>query len=278
MGLSPLTDSLVRHEASVLDNLATRGTLTGTAPRRFTLPEKLYSGIWQGHEVLLMSALRPDASQAQQGVPQGTAAAIIGSAPVTYSTIAGSDWLARLQDSLSGLGSASSSPSDGALPELLEQFANAFGDVEMPFGAWHGDFGPWNMAHTSTVPMVWDWERYETGVPAGMDVVHFTAHQALRKVGDMAAARTVLERQAPAPLRRVLALATDVGVPEPRLVKAITLAYLFTIATRFTLDARSPDGESVQELACWHHQVIADLLHRTAPILQHEMGIYDDRK
>lgn len=266
VGLAPLTDSLVRHEAEVLDRLPS------AAAGNFILPPKLHSGRWQDHEVLLMGALRPDIRQKLRGVPKKAAAAIITSVPVTYSSIADSEWLAGLQKSLEPLRKTD----DGALPELLDAFTAACGSVELPFGAWHGDFGPWNMAYTSTLPMIWDWERYGTTVPAGLDVAHYTAHQALRKIGDMAAARESLENAVPGPLREVVFLATSAGLPDPRQLTAICSAYLFTIATRFTLDAHTPDGISVRPLARWHHDVIADRLHRTVPALNHELRIHDD--
>lgn len=269
VGLGPLTNSLVRHEATVLEDLP------AIAAGNFTLPPKIHSGTWQTHEVLLMGALRPDIKQQLRGIPEGTAAAIITSnGTLEYSRIADSRWLATLQESLEPLRDTD----DGALPALLAEFSSTFGSVELPFGAWHGDFGPWNMAHTSTLPMVWDWERYETGVPAGLDVVHFTSHQALRKIGDLSAAREALEHAAPTPLREVVSLAAGEALAHPLQLTTIRLAYLFTIATRFTLDAHTPDGSSVRALARWHHEVIADQLHRMVSAADHEVEIPDDSR
>ena len=43
----------------------------------------------------------------------------------------------------------------------------------LAFGAWHGDWTPWNMASTAGGLLVWDWERFATGVPVGFDALHY---------------------------------------------------------------------------------------------------------
>jgi hypothetical protein len=49
----------------------------------------------------------------------------------------------------------------------------SYGDREVVFGGWHGDWTPWNMARSKGTLYVWDWERHATGVPIGMDAMHF---------------------------------------------------------------------------------------------------------
>ena len=43
----------------------------------------------------------------------------------------------------------------------------------LTFGAWHGDWAPWNMASTERGLLVWDWERFTSGVPLGFDALHY---------------------------------------------------------------------------------------------------------
>jgi hypothetical protein len=45
--------------------------------------------------------------------------------------------------------------------------------VECAFGAWHGDFGPWNAAWGTDALEVWDWERFDPDVPVGLDAAHW---------------------------------------------------------------------------------------------------------
>ena len=60
-----------------------------------------------------------------------------------------------------------------ALANAADQLVASAGHVELTFGAWHGDWTPWNMATTATTVLVWDWERFGTGVPVGYDALHF---------------------------------------------------------------------------------------------------------
>lgn len=43
----------------------------------------------------------------------------------------------------------------------------------LAFGAWHGDFTPWNVAMVGQRLAVWDWERTADDVPVGLDAAHY---------------------------------------------------------------------------------------------------------
>ncbi|NUP83056.1 MAG: hypothetical protein HOV96_36545, partial [Nonomuraea sp.] len=59
-----------------------------------------------------------------------------------------------------------------------------------PRPAWHGDLSPWNISPSADGRLlVWDWERYETGVPYGFDAVHHFFQRALRRMRPAQAAR-----------------------------------------------------------------------------------------
>ena len=58
-----------------------------------------------------------------------------------------------------------------ALEELLAEL----GDVEVPAGAWHGDWVPWNMARQDHEVLLWDWEHFEPEALRGWDHVHYLA-------------------------------------------------------------------------------------------------------
>jgi hypothetical protein len=59
------------------------------------------------------------------------------------------------------------------LAEVVERIGAAYGADELEFGAWHGDWAPWNMAWHRGRVQLWDWERYDPDVPAGLDFVHY---------------------------------------------------------------------------------------------------------
>jgi hypothetical protein len=47
----------------------------------------------------------------------------------------------------------------------------------LTYGAWHGDWTPWNMAWRRDVLHVWDWERFAPAVPVGFDALHYALQQ-----------------------------------------------------------------------------------------------------
>jgi hypothetical protein len=59
------------------------------------------------------------------------------------------------------------------LASALDVIEHASGAREVVFGAWHGDFTPWNMRRGAGTVAVWDWERSGSIVPVGMDAARF---------------------------------------------------------------------------------------------------------
>ena len=70
------------------------------------------------------------------------------------------------------------------------------GNAIVPFGAWHGDFGPWNMSRSKAGLSIWDWERSASLVPLGFDVLHFgfQVSYAIQGSSIPTAAREAVER------------------------------------------------------------------------------------
>jgi hypothetical protein len=60
--------------------------------------------------------------------------------------------------------------------------------AQLPAGAWHGDWSPWNLGWVQQRLWAWDWEYCRTDVPIGLDVPHFAFQR--RFIG----AREPLER------------------------------------------------------------------------------------
>jgi hypothetical protein len=101
-------------------------------------------------------------------------------------------------------------------------------------GAWHGDLSPWNIAPSADGRLlVWDWERYRTGVPLGFDAVHHFFHRALRRMGPATAARSCFAHAV-----RVLA---PYGLSAAQ-AKRTVLLYLIALADRHAADGHEPLG------------------------------------
>ncbi|MGI5273478.1 hypothetical protein ACQEUU_30350 [Nonomuraea sp. CA-218870] len=120
------------------------------------------------------------------------------------------------------------------LLRAVEEIA-ATGEPGGPGGhAWHGDLSPWNLAPSGDGRLlVWDWERYELGVPYGFDALHHLFQRALRRMDPATAARCCLARSA-----RTLA---PLGLSAAQ-ARQTALHYLITLADRHAADGHEPLG------------------------------------
>jgi hypothetical protein len=167
----------VRAEAESL------ATLAGRSWRTMSTPELLHHGTWAGMEVLVMSTLptspwhRPDH---QWRLPHASMAELAEAFAEEPRTLAALPWFERQRAIAGGL----------ADPHLAEQYAAAVdavldraGDRVWEVGAWHGDWTPWNMARHAHRVQLWDWERFEPGVPRGLDPFHYCVNAVTRRDG-----------------------------------------------------------------------------------------------
>jgi len=158
-----LTVRLVRNEARVLARLATVG------PAAFTPPGLVAAGPWGELELIAQTALpnaeRPDAA-AVFDPPMAVIAEIAGLWGRSHGRLADSPYWAGVRARLAA-GSGSET-----LRKAVDWIEHRHGDEEIAFGAWHGDFTPWNMARLGERTYVWDWER-AAPAPAGLDLLHF---------------------------------------------------------------------------------------------------------
>ncbi|MEV4095329.1 hypothetical protein [Streptosporangium saharense] len=127
-----------------------------------------------------------------------------------------------------------------ALPvpgRLLVEAVTEIAHLPVPQGqdfAWHGDLSPWNVARAADGRLlVWDWERFGTGVPLGFDAVHHLFHRLLRRNGPATAARACLAQALPALAPFGLSCA------EARLT---VIRYLIALADRHAADGHAPLG------------------------------------
>jgi hypothetical protein len=165
IGHTPVTRSLVRQEAATLQLLTACGTTS------FRAPQALSASQWRGLQVLVVSPLGGspgrEVSQHTRVAAMRELAAVQGLATCA---LADSPFWSRLGESLHAL-----EPAAERLRRAYDVVTEQHGGVEVRLGAWHGDWGHWNMALQDGVVQLWDWERFDPSVPLGFDEIHFHA-------------------------------------------------------------------------------------------------------
>ncbi|MFI5935604.1 hypothetical protein [Actinoplanes sp. NPDC051494] len=236
LGTGPLTQRLVKAETTALTALGTVG-LT-----KLTVPSVLHAGQWRGLQVLVQSALPVWLPRAPLTPRRLTAAMIdiAGCCGFSNGTLNGSAYWAELRGRLHAVGDR---PEGVALAAAAEQLAARSGDHTLRYGAWHGDWAPWNMANLADALLVWDWERFAKHVPVGFDAVHHELQRRIQSSGDAGAAVEATVRRADE------LLAPFTVAPEVRELTA--LLYLVDLATRYLADRQAEAGARLGVLGTW---------------------------
>ncbi len=159
---------MVAREGEVLTQLA------AGPPASFDLPGVIESGQWQGFELLLVQPAVTDAAVPGDSPPIEATSEISRIGGVTTSPLAESRWW---QDAKARLAGAD----HPTLPASIAAIEKLHGEDEIALGGGHGDWTPWNMGRRDGRLVVWDWERFTSGVPVGIDLVHFAYLVALRQ-------------------------------------------------------------------------------------------------
>lgn len=227
VGVDDFTRGLVATEARALHAVGSE------ARRAFTIPDVLDLRSWHGLDVLTLSALPVHERRASldAGRLAVVAAEIAATGGVELAVPARSTYVQRLRGRLDALPSGAGHRLATAVDGILD----AHGGAPLPFAAWHGDLTPWNMATLRDTVLVWDWERYETGVPLGFDLVHHHVQQHLLAPGADVGA---LVAQLP---RRTSAALGSVGLDQREATTCAAL-YLVDIAARYVHDRQDEVG------------------------------------
>ncbi|MEV8505326.1 hypothetical protein AB0368_10920 [Actinoplanes sp. NPDC051475] len=236
LGTGPLTQRLVKAETAALAALSKVG-LT-----KLTVPTVLHAGQWRGLQVLIQSALPVWLPRAPLTPRRLTAAMIdiAGCCGYTSGTLDGSAYWAELRGRLAAVADR---PEGVALAAAAELLATHAGSTTMEYGAWHGDWAPWNMANLADALLVWDWERFTKGVPVGFDAIHYELQRRIQSSDDAAGA-------VEATVRRAGELLQPFGVaPEARELTA--LLYLVDLAARYLTDRQAEAGARLGVLGTW---------------------------
>jgi hypothetical protein len=203
VGWNETTVELVRREAEVIASIAER------RPRAFSVPALLHHGSWQGLELMVVEPVPPPPwyrPRPQLELPVAATSELGGLFGRSREPLAESAYWADTRRRAEGLAGSPQATAAGDIGAALERLEAAHGTRAIELGAWHGDWGPWNMARADGRLVVWDWERCRQGVPYGLDAAHFAFHVALQLEGRDAAAAT---RSA---LARTAAAAPTIGL------------------------------------------------------------------
>lgn len=207
IGWDTMTRSLVESEAEVLGGPMARRLATVAAPKLIALTN------WAGFRMAVYAPLvavpgrpRPD-SEAFREVAAAwpTSREQLGTSDLTRKL---ADWP---DDSEADLGR-----------QVLASAIERFGDIEMQFGGWHGDWTPWNSAASSDGRIiVWDWERAGPGHPLWFDFVHYYCQP--RFLSSRYSIAGLITEISATPLRNQLS---------DREITALVIWYLLTISRR----------------------------------------------
>jgi hypothetical protein len=246
VAVDDLTEDLVRTETAALRRIA------AATPPGLEVADVLHEGRWQGRSLLVQSALPVWTSRAAL-VPDrvvAAAAAIAGLDRVDgVALTASAHWaaLSRRLDRLPSSGAA------GRLRRVLDGLAATSGDVLLSTGGSHGDFTPWNMACLPDRMLVWDWERFRTGVPVGADLLHHGLQDDVVRGAEPAeAARTMV--------RRAATRLAPLGVAS-RAALATAVTYGADLAVRYLADGQQQAGARLGDVAAWLIPALEGGLH-----------------
>ncbi len=229
VGSSPVSAVDVTAETQALARLAHVDLESVRVPRL------VGSGHWRGHPVLVATALPTSAAQPvrwRDRAPVSAMRQVQRAFAEPQAPASELGWFAVRAAELAGL-------ADRDLAERVQSRVASLrrrSAVPVEVGAWHGDWTPWNMAARGARGVradqlyVWDWERFETGVPQGLDAIHYRVNVATQRQGT-----------------RVPVLLEALGPIPPPGRADIAGLYLMAITARYLTLAQGPGGDRIAE-------------------------------
>lgn len=221
----------VAAEAAALAQVGVQPWRTMLVPRLLSQTE------WNGRLIVLMSPLHTSPVQrpTDQWHPPAPALLELADRYAEPAAPLGElAWTHRQRVLLQGL--ADSELRDRSA-ECLDRLVEAAGDEPCPVTAMHGDWTPWNVARAGHGRWaVWDWERFETGGPGGLDRHHWHVNATTRARGaNPDTIRAGLRTAARATQR------PPAAAPEP-LPDVAGSIYLLATAVRYLVHRERPRG------------------------------------
>jgi hypothetical protein len=233
VGVNDLTKRRIEAETAALAQLAAAdlGTLVA--------PTVLSAGPWGEATYLTLSPLRSRSGGGIDPAVRDTAARdLVAAFPTRQHRLAESPWWRALRARVS----ESSMAEARQLDELAGSLEGRLGPAQLAFGAQHGDWTPWNLHTVDGVTHVWDWERFASDAPVGMDQLHYAFHTATAIRGERPI-EALSEVQA-----RVAEL---VRIHEIADTRALWAVYLVQAGERFLTDRQEDAGSKKGPLSTW---------------------------
>jgi hypothetical protein len=243
IGVTPVTEVLVQAEAAGLRRLG-----EAELPSLFEVPRLLHHGRWEGRSVVAMTSVQTSFRQRpsrQYDVPIEEMALLHGAFAEGARPLKELPLWQWMLETQAGLRSAAASE---GLAEALDVLGGTDAERPQPVGAWHGDWTPWNMSRRRGHLQLWDWERFETGVPLGLDRCHYGVNAVCRRDGvRLASVMRGLE---------LAGIENDLSRPG----HAVGATYLAVIASRYLAGAELELGDAIADAITDRSQVMLDSL------------------
>ncbi len=165
LGQDRFTDDLVRAETRAVQDLGRHSW------QLLRVPEVIHSGTWNGHPLLVQSAIKPGVRREVDGeLVKGAMSELAALGPSDSTPLSDSSYWHALRDRIAAVGD---SPFRAALQRSADELSPHAAELSLHFGPWHGDWAPWNMVVRAEGVHVWDWEKYAIDVPVGFDAIHY---------------------------------------------------------------------------------------------------------
>jgi hypothetical protein len=234
VGVNALTRALVVAEAEVLRRIEGRDLGGVRAPR------VLRTEPWNTVELLVLDALPvwgTHGRSIEAGAQVAAMRAVAGAA--TMRRLADSPYLDALAARVAALGDRP------GVAVLAQTVRNArLTEAKLPFAAWHGDWNGGNTAVRDDQVLLWDWERYDSDVPLGFDMVHYELHEEVTVRGtDPGPASSAM-------VRRCASLLAPFGLDADQ-ARVVTALYFAEIATRYLGDGQEQGSTRLGRAGEW---------------------------
>lgn len=236
VGMNRLTNSLVRNESTALRTLGER------EHDLFRAPDVLGAGSIEEHEYLVQSVLpvEREGAAVQASDLARVSAQVAAFEAASPSALADGEWGQKMAARVAALpAGADRTAIESGWTSLCRTSVHEFSH-----GSWHGDLSPWNCISAGSTVLVWDWERWDTGIPVGFDLLHWHLFRGVADGLTFAQAALRLTQSGSDAL-------TDSGLCEPSYCDELINAYLIEIATRFTTDNQRAAGSEAGRITDW---------------------------
>jgi hypothetical protein len=229
VGWNEWTRDAVQREATALAACAAHA-------RRFGVPKLLSYSTWCGLDLVVTAPLPPGIRRVATSAPLPDIDVLTEIStlwPASASELASSQWWASLRTRIETR--VADPEASRRLALLADGLERKYGRATLPFGSWHGDFVPWNLARFDGRLYAWDWESSASAAPVGFDALHFHFQVAFVAHQHLLAEASALAACTSRPALKALGLASD-------LHSLLATLHLLELAVRHE-EAHSSSGD-----------------------------------